>query len=188
MSYDPTTKRTVTVPCCAEMPTITIMRSSNLYLEAPGSRGEVRFANTFRQTWKQIPFGSRRAIVKFWRMRCARFLITGGPSIRLVSEWEGRSGKARDSIGMCSLLGTRLYFHSPTVEHMPAWIVRELVAHELAHVYQCILLPSDSWWSSGEECEFWAYDIELSWGFDPYEALSWYGQNKSMLSSIYQSK
>jgi hypothetical protein len=74
--------------------------------------------------------------------------------------------------------GYLLRFWSPVVDHMPDRLVRQLVAHELAHVFQS---GFDNWRgfdyedvSSGEVEEGGTHELVFEWGFgEPEELDEW---------------
>lgn len=117
-----------------------IIPASGLWLLKLGIGNDERFAQIFRDTWRQIPLKARRLIVKFWRRNTPPWAATGlrSPTIQLTDYWEfsERSWRQKNELGICGLDGHGLFFYGPVVDKMPQRHVEELIAHELAHVVQ----------------------------------------------------
>lgn len=168
-------------------PLIPIVPTSCLYLSVRGLPGEQRFAQVFRDTWRQIPFACRRHLVRYWRMnhqglwgvplpQSQRILReTGslsvmdaehGPVIQLIPDRCHFAHRAFDAVGMCSRWGFKLQFLEPIVSHMSDRHVGILIAHELghAHLYACGDSQDDDF-----EAEPAVADVICTWGFDDYE-------------------
>jgi len=149
-----------------DLPIIPINTRNNLYLWHYGEDGAERFAELFRQTWRQIPLGPRRAMLAHWRKMDSadamlnqfipphkmmharpgdRFTPDDGvrPIINYASGWNDDGdcpvpeGEHRVGVfGSCSRTGYVINFYAPRVREMPDDVVMDLAAHELAHVWQ----------------------------------------------------
>ena len=113
-----------------------------VWLFAPDGGGE-RFATLFQETWARIPLGPRRAIVRHWRSGPFAYPKPFGPEVGLMSGWSGRSGGRglRGDKARTTRAGHTLTFWTKIVAAYPDDLVRDLIAHELAHVFQC----ADGW-------------------------------------------
>jgi hypothetical protein len=136
--------------------TIPIVPSSNLYLSPSYGRfsrdSELRFAIVFRQTWKRIPLAFRRLVVKYWREETNPAVITYGaiqpatnkviPLIKLSSGWSGFRNDKTDPSEQKGVLaevfarGFVMRFHAQSVALMADSVLGDLIAHEVAHVFQ----------------------------------------------------
>lgn len=107
-----------------------------VYLSAPREGGE-RFARLFTETWRRLPLGVRRRILGYWRTDLYAF-PPSTPSIELLADWPHRQAgpDLLGTLGACSGCGHSLRFWAKIVAIMPDDLVRDLIAHELAHVYQ----------------------------------------------------
>lgn len=124
-----------------------------------------RFAAIFRNVWDGLPSEDRDTIYSYW---CKGFLGRDfSPRIELSGCWARRN----DELGMTSWVGHRLVFHAPSVDRLSDAAVTELVAHELAHVFQMANHPNpyatvqdgyDPW------VEIDADSIVQEWGFEVY--------------------
>jgi hypothetical protein len=163
---------------------IPIVPTSRLYLSVAGLPGEHRFAAVFPAVWSQIPFGPRRALVRYWRLnhqgrigvplpeslRILRqtanlpvHLAQHGPLVQLISEPARFDHPGPEAVGMCSCWGFRLKFLQPVVARLDDVNQATLIAHELGHA----LLFA---WGDAQEDEFNA-DLDVAdligdWGFD----------------------
>lgn len=162
-----------------------------IFLFAPNGGGG-RFARLFRETWLRIPLGSQRTIFKYWRIdRDADPSVN--PSIELLAHWSDRHrgrGLAGDKAAV-SRQGHVLRFWTRIVEAYPDELVRDLIAHELAHVEQHGLgfkntLGADgqpvSIHADGTEWESWVTegdaDVRMEdWGFDANAMDEWDREN-----------
>ena len=63
-----------------------------LFAPYPSTKEEgKRFARLFIETWKQIPLGPRRAILRHWRSHeCTSLPSALCPMIELLSSWSGQ--------------------------------------------------------------------------------------------------
>jgi hypothetical protein len=124
--------------------TIPILRSRDLLLTISNHTDidqHRRFADLFRGTWRAIPLHHRRLLHHHWRTDPFRSV---GASPRIALEppmsagWGHRFTRPRPLrhvIGICTRHGHELLFHPAVVEKMPDPHVKELIAHELGHVY-----------------------------------------------------
>ncbi len=151
---------------------IPIVPTSDLYLAnlARDCADGHRFARIFRDTWRQIPLGDRRRMVKHWhtdermdsgwshprisrRMERERFPISRSDyiaSIQLIAGWNKEyiyPHYLPDDAEHCgafvtvAAMGHKLWFHAPSVARMPDNVVANLIAKGLAHVYQWATEP-----------------------------------------------
>lgn len=103
---------------------------------------------------------------KHWRRQLPGVSVLFAPQIR-VREWDYR---LQQCLGSCGELGHELQFWKPAIAHLPHENVRELIAHELAHVLQFSrtrgnlisdhLVPREQ-----DPVEIEADEIMESWGF-----------------------
>jgi hypothetical protein len=140
----------------------------DVYLFAPtNSRDDGdRFAGFFRETWGRLPMWARRRFLKHWRTDPFPPPLLYSPVIELLPGWSGRkAGRGlRGDAANVSCRGHLLRFWTRCVAAFPDDLVRDLIAHELAHVYQ---------WSIGDdletmdnfEAESLADQLVEDWGF-----------------------
>jgi hypothetical protein len=147
-----------------------LLQRHRVYLWAPDRDGE-RFAELFQRAWKRIPLWGRRRILKHWKHgdhgTVHRQLVPDSPRIELVSGWIGRD----DAMGLVKYNGHLVRFSSDIVHLMPDAHVQELIAHELAHVYQGAFCPLVEY--ARDEAEDSANDIMRRWTFDPFDMDDW---------------
>jgi hypothetical protein len=100
--------------------------------------GGARFAELFRGTWARLPLGARRHILRYWRSENPYTPWDGTVKVELATDWDGRRrGRGlRGTRASMTWGGYQLYFFTKVVEALPDELVRDLIAHELAHVYQ----------------------------------------------------
>ena len=69
---------------------LTIVPSSRLWLPKLGIGDDQRFADAFRDAWRQIDIKARRLMVAHWRKGQPRYAIQGlwSPTIQLTRSWE----------------------------------------------------------------------------------------------------
>ena len=144
-----------------------INRRQNIHLYAFDGDGP-RFAHLFRETWRLLPLYARLRILCLWRNSADALAhtILRSPNIELLSDWSGRKGRGlRGCLAAVSNHGHQLRFLSRAMDRLPASIVRDVVAHELAHVYQAAVGAD---WSVHEvlESEMEADELVTDWGFD----------------------
>jgi hypothetical protein len=144
----------------------------HVYLFALEPGGE-RFARLFVESWKRLPYYARRLVLRHWK-RDTPADMTLKPQIELLSGWSGRAGGRGLSGAKAAAggLGYRLVFWTRIVDVYPDELVRDLIAHELAHIFQ---------WASGWNidradpivCEQHANDLVEAWGFSSTEMDEW---------------
>jgi hypothetical protein len=146
-----------------------------------------RFASLFRTTWRRMPLWARRRILGHWRSPRFPFstLVPLSPQIELVGGWSGRVRPGVDALADVSRGGHLLRFHAGIVGQMPDDVVCDLIAHELAHVFQDAggLTPvpddPDLWrWPGGEmlrglDVEVHANEMVWNWGFEVESIDEW---------------
>ena len=151
----------------AEGQAFRLLPRRDVYLFAPtfaGSDG-ARFAGLFRDTWRRLPLWVRRSILKHWRTDPFPLPLFK-PEIELVPDWEGRvAGRGlRGDMACVKARGHTMRFWTRIVAAFPDELVRDLIAHELAHVCQWSigrdLLTMDNY-ETEEEADWW---VER-WGF-----------------------
>lgn len=156
--------------------TFALLPRHGIFLSAPHGGGE-RFARLFLETWRRLPLFVRRSVLRHWRTDVSPASPVG-PAIELLAEWStrvrgrglgGAWGGARDH-------GHTLRFWAKIVAAFSDELVRDLIAHEVAHVYQ---------WSVGweldemncvevEEDANWMLD---GWGFSATAMDAWATEN-----------
>lgn len=149
-----------------------LLKGHEVYLSALNGGGE-RFVELFSETYRRIPLGPRRSIVKHWRSDPFPLPLVK-PEITLSVSWNGREGGRglRGDMAVTKCRGHILHFFSKLVAALPDDLARDLIAHELAHVYQ---------WSIGRnlevmnpfECEEEADWMMEGWGFDATAIDDW---------------
>lgn len=145
-----------------------------IFLTRNGHPAEERFAGLFWSTWSQIPASDRGIILNHWRHSPWTSSFRS-PRIELLDCWQepllSRSGEPKPSraLASCDLLGHELRFRADVVHRMPISHVRELIAHELAH----ILPMAAGDFSPAPACEVRADRQMARWGFDPFAMDEW---------------
>lgn len=134
----------------------------------PMNEMQQKFARLFRETWIRIPLWARRPMFKHWRRDFHGVRVIGAPAIYVSDWWPDREP---GQLGVCGQRGHRLNFWAKAVLEYPDENVRELIAHELAHVLQHARsttdVGSDRWvprWCDDFELE--ADEIMEAWDFD----------------------
>lgn len=128
---------------------------------------EEEFCRLFAETWVRIPLWARRTIRKYWRTepRLPQFF---SPVIT-VEDFKGR--KETQALAICKNRGHWLAFWPTALRRLPAEQIRELIAHELAHVVQHangwhdLGDPTTHRWNDLREVD--ADEMMEAWGFDP---------------------
>lgn len=120
---------------------IPILPRHGVVVWTPGDdKQAVRFARLFREAWKHLPLYARRRILGHWRDDDAPriFGMVYSPLIHLEDDWDGRKrGRGlRGDLGMVHREGHMIHFWTKIVAAFPDELVRDLIAHELAHVHQ----------------------------------------------------
>lgn len=169
------------LPARKNSPTrLPIVPRHQLYLMAHGQGNDARFARLFRETWQSIPLPDRRRMLTHWQdNEWSRSTQPAKPQIELLDGWtepiltRNFRPKTSRAFGQCNFLGNELRFHAAVVDRLPEAHVRELVAHELAHVF---------WLAQGDcsrrpICEIRADRQMTRWGFDPFAMDDWIYRN-----------
>jgi hypothetical protein len=152
-----------------------------IYLMGDDTSRMGQFASIFRKTWKQLPLGTRRALLRYWRAghqefqaRCeqaaGRALSSVElrfPFIQLSNDWPGR---AAGDLGTCSGPGWELNFHAGVFEIMPDCIASAVIAHELCHAFFCAQARD---FASIEAEEGEVESCIAAWGFDVASLDKW---------------
>jgi hypothetical protein len=145
-----------------------------LYLFAPNGGGD-RLARLFHETWRRVPLGPRRAMLGYWRTEAdQRMSLT--PTVDLLNDWSSRRGRRglRGDKAETSERGCKLRFWTKIIAVYPDELVLDLIAHELAHVYQWAVdaMPTDGWDAvllAEEDADF----LMESWGFSATAMDDW---------------
>jgi len=134
--------------------------------------GGERFVDLFRRTWARIPLGFRRTMLRHWRESDLGLKqgILMSPLIELASGWSGRE---RGTIGFCGGGGHKILFWAKRFNAMPDALAQDLIAHELAHVWQWTQAPEDFAADDGYDLETWADELMELWGFDATAMDDW---------------
>ncbi len=150
---------------------IGVMPRSGIYVWAAQGDGR-RFAAIFRATWKSVPLGVRRRLLKYWRDDPEEVRPVFSPNIQLLSNWAERG---RYTFAACAMRGHELRFWAPLVDMMPPEIVRVGIAHELGHAYHRVAglalerdddcMPTGLTWLADAE-EKSVEELASAWGFD----------------------
>jgi hypothetical protein len=131
------------------------------------------FAQLFIETWKRIPLGDRRKILKWWR--CG--YVPKHPVVELLNDLASRRVGRYEKIGECSWYGYLLRFSQEWAKPTSEEKVRSVIAHELAHVYQRAISVMEDYdiancqrfdGSFQDPVDEDADEIIAFWGFDPY--------------------
>jgi hypothetical protein len=170
---------------CRQAIRLPILPRHHVYLRAVDGNGP-RFRHLFLETWRRIVLGDRRRILRHWRADdSVAWEIWKSPSIVLVSTWDE---KKHNQSAETRCLGHGLCFCSTDVDEMPDDVVRDIIAHELAHVHQfaCgMRYGHEGPWGMefiGVDGEEWgdiidiedgAAEIMSNWGFDPESLDRW---------------
>lgn len=182
----------------ASIKLVPIVPRADLFLVSYGHGDEGRFAGLFAKTWRRLPLWARRRLLKHWRedAHVVRILTSVphhqrngiravSPRVELVHGWtagsilwpgDGDHDTRVDGLGKCFARGHRLRFHAPSVDRMPEDVVQDLIAHELAHVYQeaCgMLLRFGTEDPKSGLVEEDADEMMNRWGFDPESIDEW---------------
>jgi hypothetical protein len=126
-------------------PWFPLLSRHGIYLYAPNGGGE-RFSKLFVETWKRLPLWARRRMLRHWNSYNCSYLGYS-PLIQLLSGWSNQridrgGGGLRGTKGVVNRLGHHIQFWTKIVAAYPDELVRDLIAHELAHVVQ---------WASGRD-------------------------------------
>jgi hypothetical protein len=145
-----------------------------LYLFAPYGGAE-RFTRVFRETWRKLPSWARRAMLRHWRVGPAYSFNILTPRVELLECFEGTHTRGRGGVKAAVYnRGHELKFRTRIVDAYPDHLVRDLIAHELAHVWQqatgCFETEGDDAEAQNEEA---ADCLMVRWGFAPYAMDEW---------------
>ena len=145
-----------------------------LYLFAPDGGAE-RFTRLFRETWRRIPCWYRGSMLRHWRVapEFPRYVLT--PQVQLLECWGDTPRRSLRGVkAAVSEAGHRLKFRTRVVDAYPDDLVRDLIAHELAHVVQCATGGIEL---EGDDAGFWnevgADELVDCWGFEPDAMDEW---------------
>jgi hypothetical protein len=145
-----------------------------------------RFARLFREVWKRMPLGARRAILKHWKAGsrwhrpddgygypCEGFSLDAEETAEYS---QGNSG-AR-AMAQVDRDGHQLRFLWPAIKDGSDDQIRYCIAHELAHVYQFALGYADE--LSEEDARWLPDNPQLSYTTSSLEddanvLVSWWG-------------
>ena len=121
-----------------------IDRRQKIYL-SPLSGNGPRFVALFRATWRRLPQSVRRKILKHWHNHRLMCQVPFSPQI-MLADLDAKNGgnyvpgvhpsKKSVLFGNTSIDGHRVRFNANVVDVLPDNLVCNLVAHELAHVFQ----------------------------------------------------
>ena len=121
-----------------------------------------RFARIFTNVWNALPMKDRDTIYAHWRKGFHGNIFS--PRIELTGGWAQREN---GHLGATLELGHRLAFHAPSVDELSDAAVTELIAHELAHVFQEAMWPGSMLRDSNDPwIEVHADVIVDEWGFE----------------------
>lgn len=133
-----------------------------------------RFADLFRQVWRQIPLRDRRRLLKMWRQSRPIVWEASWPSFELVN---GKSdflrGNSHEAIAQYKYHLQSFAFDSRYVDALSDDAVKSLIAHEMAHAALATVDAEDhlarcEYDSSGfSDGEYDADEQAEFWGFDP---------------------
>ena len=158
----------------------------HVHLFAPNGKDGARFAGLFQATWKRLPFGARRRVLKHWRSTpIKKHFLLHVPAIELLDGWSQRErGRGlRGDWAFCHRTGCRLLFWTRIVAAMPDNLVCDLIAHEVAHVDQWAC----GWDLANDEDNYTIEeDAELrvrSWGFSS-DAMDEWARSKGIIKRI----
>ncbi|MBI5445631.1 MAG: hypothetical protein HY900_31000, partial [Deltaproteobacteria bacterium] len=139
-----------------------------------------RFKRLFRETWKRIPLGSRRALCKLWRNIPPEWSLAHRVEVVLDAPCNVNATRhpdgwayARCHRDLPSIHGRVFSFSGPHLDEMPDEEARVLIAHELCHAWlraEGRSFPGDE--AGGRE------HAEVSsrlheWGFDEGALQAW---------------
>jgi len=178
---------------------IPINPRQSVYLCRHGHGEDERFARLFGETLKQVRLRAGREIYRHWREDPQRYLASVpdpklrpepgrtytmadgmmiAPRIEVLNGWIGGSGDSIvgserhcGALGGVYARGHCLRFHALSVDRMPEEVVRDLVAHELAHVYLQAIGVADE--MEQGDLEQAADEVMDGWGFDSCSIDEW---------------
>jgi hypothetical protein len=160
------------------------MMRNGLSLVVLGEGDEDRFAEVFRLTWRRIPLGARRSLLKHWRESRSdldRREGTPSPHIALRREWIQREPL---TLGCWKPKSMHILFYAPVVDTMPVEVLVSLIAHEIGHAYLEAIHHESMFLSRKFEEEIASgkcrnpqedvvFEILLEWGIDEQPYHDW---------------
>lgn len=117
---------------------VPLLPAHKIMLLASHGGGE-RFAGLFRSVWAKMPLWGRRKILGHWRdeRQAAGLFIIGAPAVSLLDGPIHLDDRPCERVlGMVDRRGFRIQFRGDRAAEMPDDVAMDLIAHELAHVYQ----------------------------------------------------
>lgn len=163
----------------------------DIWLALTGHGDERRFAALFLKTWRRIPLGDRRHILRHWRED--QFRMMGGmypPAIILLGyPLELERGAIRPVLGRVRVHGHSIEFWGPAFDLMSDDVASALIAHELVHVLFRAVGHNPDYWKDEpdpfdmEEAEV-ADHMLHNWGFDDDVIDLWCDQNRDALDRL----
>lgn len=132
-----------------------------------------RFAELFRQTWKQMPLSPRRMLLKMWRQRRPTGCDLPWPPIEMLAGKSDFSrGNSSAAIAQYTTWMLGFAFDSRYMDRLSDESVKSVIAHELAHA---VLITQDAEGHLSEaaydesgfsQAEYDADELAGFWGFD----------------------
>ena len=113
-----------------------------------------RFVRLFTSAWSELPNAVRKEVITHWTKEENSYV-----SLELSNAW--KNCKSRDA--EVSLAGCEMKFNAAEVDRMPEDVVKSLIAHEFAHVYQYAVGISGR---KNDELEDNAEELISNWGFN----------------------
>jgi hypothetical protein len=124
-----------------ELPTdwdyLEISKNDSLYLRVQACGDDDRFAKLFSQTWEKIPACYRQEMARWWKEHPDFYNVCSVPAY-VVPHIELRKDlpDEEEPAAICDRGGLQLLFRSQIIDTMPCQMVKFVIAHELAHVWQ----------------------------------------------------
>jgi hypothetical protein len=158
-----------------------IIARNRIYLRtfSGGADQQARFVRAFRRTWKRLPLGDRRRLLKHWRENCPLALVRNGhysPLVEVQYGWQARNEEPLAGSWRSST--HRLFFLAPAVVLMPNRHLDTLIAHELAHAALTAAGCDDK---NDEELAEGIVDL---WGFDQYALIRWIVEHRERILAL----
>jgi hypothetical protein len=137
------------------------------------NRQEVdRFCGLFQAVWRRLPLGVRRSILDLWRSQVEVYRwtkrptghpkATGWPPKYAAAHLIGGPWRTSRAMGTTSLGGLEMTFEARFINEW-APLVAQLMAHELAHVFQHAAGYRER--MTTRQCEADAHRLQAEWGF-----------------------
>ena len=130
------------------------------------------FADVFRSTFARLPLYARRRILKHWRKtaEAQRIAVHNPPHIEFVKAglcsplWRDSTGRERKrpAVAAVTRRGFAMHFGAELFDAMPPNVAADVIAHELAHVYEFARGVDDE----PLDAELAADALMDEWGFD----------------------